>query len=131
MWPFTKRKMKISLYVTDLPVGGMPMYSPLCVPVTTFLLTTLSPSAIRSSNGNVKVGIGAMEPREYLLQRLRPVTSSGNGVRITASASTSSSIVLEMISTSFGFMPSVKRLAIGFVVAFRLGRWHRTSLFRR
>jgi hypothetical protein len=27
--PLTKRKMKISLYVTDLPVGAIPMYSPL------------------------------------------------------------------------------------------------------
>ncbi len=34
---------------TPLPVGGRPMYSPRCVPVTVFLLTTLSPSAIKSS----------------------------------------------------------------------------------
>src|SRR5919202_4225181 len=47
--PPAKRKMKISLYVTDLPVGGRPMYSPWWVPVTEFLLTTLSPSAIKSS----------------------------------------------------------------------------------
>src|SRR4051794_16393925 len=32
--PPVMRKMKISSYATDLPVGGRPMYAPWCVPVT-------------------------------------------------------------------------------------------------
>ena len=47
MWPFTKRKMKISLYDGFAGRWDAHVLALVC-PVTTFLLTTLSPSAIKS-----------------------------------------------------------------------------------
>ena len=78
--PAVMWKMKISLYVTDLPVGGIPMYSPaLVLPrarVADHHLVLLGDHIFDS---DVKVRVGAMERCKYVLQLLGPLRLSWYG----------------------------------------------------
>src|SRR5262249_45408681 len=110
--PPAKRKMKISLYVIDLPVGWTPMYSPLWVPVTEALMTTLSPSSTRSSIVRWRSGRPRRSIAHNCLNACAPVASIGNGMRISASGATTSSIAFEMTSTSPALTVSSMRLNV-------------------
>jgi len=56
--------MSMSFTATDLPVAGIPMNSPLCVPVTCSLATALSPLAITSSTTMLRSGNAAFNTRK-------------------------------------------------------------------
>jgi hypothetical protein len=64
--------MKISLYVTGLPVAATPMNSPWWVAVTVALPTTLSSSSDQVFDPEVDVGIDLKEHRPDLLEGVRP-----------------------------------------------------------
>src|SRR5580698_3924067 len=71
--PLTNRIIKISLYETDLPVGGRPLNSPWWVPGNRVHLDDLAALFDQILDRNVKVGECPVEPREHhLLERLHP-----------------------------------------------------------
>ncbi len=98
--------MKISSYVTTLPVGAWPMYSPSLVPVTTFLATTLSSCAISSSFVTTRSGKARNSVAQTCLSASAAGASSSNGVLIRASGATTSSITFAMRSRSRVFAAS-------------------------
>src|SRR5262249_48995909 len=102
------------------------MYSPWWVPVTEALITTLSPSAIRSSIVRCRSG----RPRRSIAHSCRnascaPGASTGNGMWISTSGATTSSIVVAMTSTSPVLTASWMRLnlALLLVVSWAADIW--------
>ena len=69
--------MWISLIDTVLPVAAMPISSPVCVPEVTWRMTTLSPSAIRSS---VLIARSLNAPQDCRRDMLEPFLA-GRGAR--------------------------------------------------
>ena len=80
IFPFIIRLTPIPVTVDDLPVGGMPASSPVCVPCAVQRVTTLSPSAIclwGNRELNVREGVAVYRMVILLVLWISPVVDTG------------------------------------------------------